>query len=54
MKIFSTLMQVKPKQVRSDKIQLGGDVFNLVVWPGYDQAFVMGLIIILDQIMPSN
>ena len=45
---------MKPKKVRYDKIQLGVDVFNLVVWPGYDQAFVMGLIIILDQIMPSN
>jgi uncharacterized protein YxjI len=45
--------EVKPKQVRSD-ITLGGDVFNLTVQPGYDQAFVMGLIIVLDQIMPSG
>jgi len=45
--------EVKPKQVRSD-ITLGGDVFNLIVRPGYDQAFVMGLIIFLDQIMPSD
>lgn len=44
----------KPKQVRSDQIKLGGDVFNLSVQPGYDQAFVMGLIIILDQIMSSD
>jgi len=44
--------EVKPKQVRSD-IRLGGDVFNLTVSPGYDQAFVMGLIIVLDQSMPS-
>jgi len=46
--------EVKPKQFRSDHIKLGGDVFNLVVRPGYDLAFVMGLIIILDQMMPSN
>jgi len=45
--------EVKPKQVRSD-IRLGGDVFDLTVRPGYDQAFVMGLIIVLDQIMPSD
>jgi len=45
--------EVKPKQVRSD-ITLGGEVFNLTVRPGYDQAFVMGLIIVLDQIMPSD
>jgi len=45
--------EVKPKQVRSD-IRLGGDVFNLTVRPGYNQAFVMGLIIVLDQIMPSD
>lgn len=44
----------KPKQVKSDQIKLGGDVFNLVVQPGYDQAFVMGLIIILNQMMPSD
>lgn len=46
--------EVKPKQVRSNQINLGGDVFNLVVRPGYDVAFVMGLIIILDQMMPSG
>jgi len=45
--------EVKPKQVRSD-IRLGGDVFNLTVRPGYNQAFVMGLIIVLEQIMPSG
>jgi uncharacterized protein YxjI len=52
--IFNEVVaEVKPKQVRSD-ISLGGDVFNLTVRPGYDQAFVMGLIIVLDQIMPSD
>jgi len=43
--------EVKPKQVRSE-ITLGPDVFNLTVSPGYDQAFVMGLIIVLDRSMP--
>lgn len=46
--------EVKPKQVRSADIKLGGDVFNLVVWPGYDHAFIMGLIVVLDQMMPSD
>jgi len=45
--------EVKPKQVRPE-ITLGGDVFNLIVSPGDDQALVMGLIIALDQIMPSD
>jgi len=45
--------EVNPKQVRSD-IRLGQDVFNLTVRPGYNQAFVMGLIIVLDEIMPSG
>eukprot|EP00253_Pinus_taeda_P029737 PITA_29737 len=44
--------EVKPKQVRSE-ITLGVDVFNLTVSPGYDQAFVMGLIIVLDRSMPQ-
>jgi len=52
--IFNQVIgEVKPKQVRSD-IRLGGEVFNLTVRPGYDQAFVMGLIIVLGQIMPSD
>eukprot|EP00253_Pinus_taeda_P007679 PITA_07679 len=45
--------EVKPKQVRSD-IGLGEDVFNLTVRPGYNQAFAMALIIVLDQILPSD
>eukprot|EP00253_Pinus_taeda_P029736 PITA_29736 len=44
--------EVKPKQVRSD-IRLGEDVFNLTVRPGYNQAFAMALIIVLDQILSS-
>lgn len=45
--------EVKPKQVKPD-ISLGGDVFNLIIRPGYDQAFVMGLIIGLDKMMGSK
>lgn len=45
--------EVNPKQVRSD-IRLGQDVFNLTVRPGYNQAFAMALIIVLDQILSSD
>lgn len=29
----------------------GGDVFNIIVWSGYDQEFGMGLIIVFDPLM---
>eukprot|EP00253_Pinus_taeda_P002685 PITA_02685 len=45
--------EVNPKKVRSD-IRLGQDVFNLTVLPGYSQAFALALIIILDQMLPSD
>ncbi|GLJ37055.1 hypothetical protein SUGI_0750800 [Cryptomeria japonica] len=41
--------EMKRKQVSSE-ITLGGDVFSMIVQPGYDQTFVMGLVVILDQI----
>ncbi|GLJ37053.1 hypothetical protein SUGI_0750780 [Cryptomeria japonica] len=41
--------EMKRKQVSSE-ITLGGDVFTVIVQPGYDQTFVMGLVVILDQI----
>ena len=44
MKLFF-ISQVKPKQVRSG-VMLGGEVFHLIVWPDYDEALVMGLIIV--------
>lgn len=50
--INEVVAEGKPKQVRSE-ITLGGDVFSLMVSPGYDQAFIMGLILVLDQMMPS-
>ncbi|GLJ37056.1 hypothetical protein SUGI_0750810 [Cryptomeria japonica] len=40
--------EMKRKQVSSE-ITLGGDVFSVIVQPGYDQTFVMGLVAILDQ-----
>ncbi|XP_059068818.1 protein LURP-one-related 11-like [Cryptomeria japonica] len=44
-----TIGQVKRKEVKSD-IVLGNDILNLVVEGRVDQAFVMGLLIMFDQI----
>ena len=52
MKVFF-ISQVKPKQLRSG-VTLGGEVFCLIVRPDYDEALVMGLIIVLDQLMPLD
>ena len=49
MKVFF-ISQVKPKPVSSG-VTLGGEVFHLIVRPDYDEALVMGLIIVLDQLM---
>eukprot|EP00253_Pinus_taeda_P032688 PITA_32688 len=51
--IGDIVAEVKPKHVRSG-VTLGEHVFDLIVRPGYDNAFVMALIIVLDQLMPSN
>ncbi|GLJ35231.1 hypothetical protein SUGI_0708990 [Cryptomeria japonica] len=41
--------QIKRKKAKSD-IMLGNDVLNLVVEAGVDQTFVMGLLIMFNQI----
>ncbi|GLJ50755.1 hypothetical protein SUGI_1081120 [Cryptomeria japonica] len=43
------IAQVKRKEAKSD-VMLGNDILNLVVEAGVDQAFVMGLLIIFNQI----
>ncbi|GLJ50754.1 hypothetical protein SUGI_1081110 [Cryptomeria japonica] len=43
------IAQVKRKEAKSD-LMLGNDILNLVVEAGVDQAFVMGLLIIFNQI----
>jgi hypothetical protein len=47
--LFQSLAQATRKQATSE-IMLGDDVLSLVVQPGIDQAFVMGLLIIFNQI----
>lgn len=39
------------RKVATPEIMLGNDVLSLVVQPGIDQAFVMGLLIIFNQII---
>eukprot|EP01018_Ginkgo_biloba_P004649 Gb_03358 [translate_table: standard] len=46
----SIVAEVKRKNATSD-VMLGDDVFSLVVQPGFDQAFIMGLIVILDHMI---
>lgn len=35
-------------------VTLGGDVFRLIVQPGFDSAFSMALVILLDQMFPFS
>lgn len=41
--------EIKRKVDPSTKVILGKDVFWLSIQPGFDAAFAMGLILILDQ-----
>ncbi|XP_059068817.1 protein LURP-one-related 12-like [Cryptomeria japonica] len=43
------IAQIKRKEAKSD-IMLGNDVLSLVVEAGVDQAFLMGLLIMFNQI----
>eukprot|EP01018_Ginkgo_biloba_P039551 Gb_19661 [translate_table: standard] len=45
----SLVAQIKRKQATSE-VMLEKDVFSLVVQPGFDQAFVVGMIVILDHV----
>ncbi|KAF3782213.1 LURP-one-related 5 protein [Nymphaea thermarum] len=44
-----TLVEVRRKKV-SDEVVLGKDVFCLCVKAGFDSAFAMGMVLVLDQI----
>eukprot|EP00253_Pinus_taeda_P007193 PITA_07193 len=46
------IAQVKPKEATSE-IMLGDDVLGLVVQPGIDQIFVMGLAVIFIQLIST-
>ncbi|CAN7011056.1 unnamed protein product [Brassica rapa subsp. trilocularis] len=45
-----TVAEIKRKVDASTSVMLGRDVFTLDIRPGFDGAFVMGLVLVLDQI----
>lgn len=45
-----TVAEIKRKVDASTHVVLGKDVFSLCLKPGFDGAFAMGLVLILDQI----
>lgn len=44
------MAEVKRKVDASRKVVLGKDVFLLSLKPGFDGAFAMGLVLVIDQI----
>lgn len=45
-----TVAEIKRKVDASTNVVLGKDVFSLILKPGFDAAFAMGLVLVLDQI----
>ncbi|CAN8269273.1 unnamed protein product [Cochlearia groenlandica] len=46
----TTVAEIKRKVDTSMNVMLGRDVFTLEIKPGFDGAFAMGLVLVLDQI----
>ncbi|XP_021731825.1 protein LURP-one-related 12-like [Chenopodium quinoa] len=44
------MAEIRRKVDASSNVVLGKDVFSLLVKPGFDAAFAMGLVLVLDQI----
>lgn len=44
------MAEIKRKVDASTNVVLGKDVFSLIIKPGFDGAFAMGLVLVLDQI----
>lgn len=45
-----TVVEIKRKVDVSTKVLLGKDVFSLCLKPGFDGAFAMALVLVLDRI----
>lgn len=45
-----SVAEIRRKVDASTQVLLGKDVFSLCVKPGFDGAFAMGLVLVLDQI----
>uniref|UniRef100_A0A7C8ZT03 Uncharacterized protein n=1 Tax=Opuntia streptacantha TaxID=393608 RepID=A0A7C8ZT03_OPUST len=46
--------EIRRKVDASANVVLGKDVFSLLVKPGFDAAFAMGLVLVLDQISEGS
>ena len=44
------MAEIRRKVDASTHVMLGKDVFTLCLKPGFDGAFAMGLVLVLDQI----
>lgn len=44
------MVEIRRKVDTSSNVLLGKDVFSLLIKPGFDAAFAMGLVLVLDQI----
>ncbi|CAN1252860.1 Protein LURP-one-related 12 [Linum perenne] len=50
----STVAEISRKLDVSTNVVLGKDAFSLALKPGFDAAFAMGLVMVLDQICGGN
>ena len=57
-KIFNatkeSVAEIRRKVDPTTSVMLGKEVFSLCVKPGFDGAFAMGLVLVLDQINGEN
>lgn len=49
-----SVAEIRRKVDASTQVMLGKDVFSLRLKPGFDGAFAMGLVLVLDQINGDN
>lgn len=44
--------EIKRKETNIKHVSFGFDIFHLIVHPGFDPAFAMALVLLLDQMFP--
>nr|AFK42040.1 unknown [Lotus japonicus] len=44
-----TVAEIKRKEAKTKDVSFGIEIFQLIVHPGFDPAFAMGLVLLLDQ-----
>ena len=49
-----SVAEIRRKVDASTQVMLGKDVFTLCLKPGFDGAFAMGLVLVLDQIIGDD